>query len=149
MMEILSNPTALSIKDVSFLRAKTSKGCTESHLAASSNICTWCHSGKTFKANIQPDVKPEVWQLLMLFLAYTWNKVMYMHLKNLNRMHAICSLAVTRRFDLAQEGRRMTQTKNLENVTEVGNVWNAINFKGERERGRGGENEAKTPAFWF
>lgn len=58
-----------------------------------------------------------------------------MLLKNLNRMHAICSLAVIRRFDLAQEGRRMTPTKNLENVTEAGNVWNAINFKGEREAG--------------
>lgn len=131
MMEILSNPIALPIKAVSSLKAISSKGCTESHLAASSNICTWCHSGKTFKANIQPDVKPKVWRLLMLFLAYTWNIVMYMPLKNLNRMHAICSLAVTWSFDLAQEGRRMTQTKNLENVTEVGNVWNAINFKGK------------------
>lgn len=142
MMEILSNPIALPIKAVSSLKAISSKGCTESHLAASSNICTWCHSGKTFKANIQPDVKPKVWRLLMLFLAYTWNIVMYMPLKNLNRMHAICSLAVTWSFDLAQEGRRMTQTKNLENVTEVGNVWNAINFKGE-----GRETEQKPRHF--
>lgn len=47
-------------------------------------------------------------------------------------MYAICSLAVSWGFDLAQEGR-MTQTKTSENVTEVGNVWNAINFKGEGE----------------
>lgn len=31
----------------------------------------------------------------------------------------------------------MTPTKNLENVTEVGNVWNVINFKGEGEAGKG------------
>lgn len=50
-------------------------------------------------------------------------------------MHAICSLADTWSLDLAQEGRRMTQTKNLENVTEVGKVWSAINFKGEGGEG--------------
>lgn len=29
----------------------------------------------------------------------------------------------------------MTLTKNLKNVTEVRNVWNVINFKGEGEAG--------------
>lgn len=44
-------------------------------------------------------------------------------------MHAILSLAVTWRFDLAQEGRKITQTKSLKKVTKGENVREVRNLK--------------------
>lgn len=48
-----------------------------------------------------------------------------MALKQLSRMHASLSLAVTRRFDLTQVGTKNTKTQNLEKVTKGRNAWNA------------------------
>lgn len=48
-----------------------------------------------------------------------------MALKQLNRMHASLSLAVTRPFDLTQAGTKNTKTQNLEKVTKGRNAWNA------------------------
>ena len=92
-------------------------------MAVGSDTCSQCRPGQTFKANIQPDVKTKVWQLLTLFLACTWNTAKNMAFKQLNRMHAILVWHLLE--DLTKHKKEQT---NLEKVTKREKVWHVTNF---------------------
>lgn len=71
----------------------------------------------------------------MLFLAYTWKKSDVHAFKKPEQDACHLQFGSYLKIWLSIRRKKNDADKTSENVTEVGNVWKAINFKGEREAG--------------